>query len=76
MNHKFVYQQTITVTRRDVIGHQHAQHACCTLICCLRPCFLKHPTCLPIRLSVTLKRMDGPPNNVAKARNTLQNKAL
>ena len=26
MNYKFVYQQTITGKRRDVIGHQHAQH--------------------------------------------------
>ena len=27
MDYKFVYQQTITGTRRDVIGHQPAQHA-------------------------------------------------
>jgi len=27
MNYKSVYQQTITGTRRDVIGHQPAQHS-------------------------------------------------
>jgi len=54
MSYKFVYQQTIKGKRRDVIGYQPAQHAK-TLICCLRPCFLKEPTCLPVRLSVTLK---------------------
>jgi hypothetical protein len=65
MNYKFVYQQTITVAWRDVIGHQQAQHVC-TLICCLRPCFLKQPTCLPVLLSVTLKQMKGPPTMLRK----------
>jgi len=59
MNYKSVYQQTIRGTRRDVIGHQPARHAQ-SLICCLRPCFLKQP-CLPVRVYVTLKQMEEPP---------------
>jgi hypothetical protein len=74
MNYKFVYQQTITVTRRNVIGHQPAQHAC-TLICCLRPCFLKHPTFLPCPSHCNFKTNEGTTNKVAKARSTLQNSA-